>query len=422
MIGKLVNNNFVRQVSLLAGGTALAQVINLAILPILTRLYGPGEFGILAVMTAVAAMGGVFVSLRYENAIIAVHSVEEAKLGVYSIFWISLFACLIGFSVFSLVSFLIDLSDKHYWVGVLSILFMLASAWSQALYFFNNKISNYRAMTKGRLYAALMLAFTSIVWGVSAGSFWGLLLGSFFGVLINFIYLLVITKDVNLAEFYQQRKNVLSFAVGNKRFPRFLIASSLIDRASSQGYLLLFTKVFGETVAGYLSLYNKVAGLPSVLIGSAVGDVFKRNASEQLRETGQCKGLFSKTAKSLMLIAFVPFIVLVLLGPYVFSLVFGSEWRTAGEYAQVLSPVFFIGFVVSPLSSLIYLEDYQKYDLLLQFVLVSMLTVFLTTAIVFGDIFWAVTAYAISYFLKYLLEAAICWNIACGKSKPLVFG
>ena len=417
MIKALRENQFIRQVTLLAGGTAMAQLINLLSLPVITRLYSPEDFGVLAVMTAVAAMGGVIISLRYENAIIAVHSIDDAKKGVYSIFWISLLLCLVGFVTFTVIAYLVDLSRKYYSVGVLSTLLMLTSAWVQALYFYNNKISNYKHMTKGRVYAALVLAFTSIGWGITQGGYLGLLLGAFLGMLSNFIYLFGITKGVSLLEFYQQRSNVVNFAVVNNRFPKFLVVSSLIDRAGSQGYLLVFTKFFGESVAGSLSLYNKIAGLPSVLVGNAVGDVFKRNASERLRETEECKRLFIKTAKSLILLAVTPFLLLAFLAPFAFSFVFGGEWGIAGEYAQILSPVFFMGFVVSPLSSLIYLEDNQRYDLMLQVILFSLLVMSLTLAIIFGDAYWAVIAYATSYFVKYIIEALICWNIAKGPNR-----
>ena len=419
MVALFKNNLFIKQASILAGGTALAQIINIGILPLLTRLYSPADFGLFAVMTASAALGIVFVTLRYENAILAVDDAIEAKLGMYSILVLSLFMSLLGFILYSVVSFILGLTNEYYLIGLIAIAFSLVSSWNQAFYFYCNRKSDYNKMTRGRIFGAITFALVSILWGIYFESFWGLLLGSLAGILTNLLYLLSVNREVTLIDCISNKNKMLNFYIDNRRFPKYLVLSSIIDRSGSQGYLILFTKVFGESVTGALSLYNKVAGLPSVLIGAAIGDVFKRNASEQLRSFGECFRLFKKTAMTLCLIAIPPFLVLVLLGPFIFSLVFGDQWRIAGEFAQILSPVFFIGFVVSPLSSLIYLEENQKYDLLLQIVLIFLLGVTLPLAILYSDAYMAVTAYATSYVIKYMVEIVICWKIANGKFKRI---
>ncbi|TXY30868.1 oligosaccharide flippase family protein [Vibrio mimicus] len=408
-------HTFIRQVTLLAGGTVLAQIINLSILPVLTRLYTPSDFGHFAIMSAIAVLGSAIVTLRYENAILTEDTIESARMGVYSIFWLS---SIIGVSaaLFLTGSYFISVVSRQYFlIGLIAIVFMVTSAWMQALYFYCNRNSNYKVMTKGRIYGALFLAFISISWGLWVESYWGLLLASLASIVVNLIYLYNVSVDISIVEFFSHRSDFSRFLIRNRRFPQFLLVSSLIDRAGSQGYIILFTKVFGESVTGALSLYNKVAGLPSVLIGSAIGDVFKRNASEQLRSSGQCIKLFYKTSATLFLISLCPFLLLLFFGPIIFSTIFGSEWGVAGQYAQILAPAFLLGFVVSPLSTLIYLENNQKYDLILQLILVALLVITLTLAIIYGDVYTTVTAYSFSYVSKYIIEATVCWRIASGK-------
>ena len=62
-------SKFVRQVSILAGGTALGQLVSIAASPLLTRLYTPESFGILAVYASTLAIMSISASLRYELAI-----------------------------------------------------------------------------------------------------------------------------------------------------------------------------------------------------------------------------------------------------------------------------------------------------------------------------------------------------------------
>jgi len=65
----LPKNAFVRSVSVLVGGTAGAQILLVLAAPLLTRLYTPEDFGLLAVYASLLALIGVISSLRYELAI-----------------------------------------------------------------------------------------------------------------------------------------------------------------------------------------------------------------------------------------------------------------------------------------------------------------------------------------------------------------
>ena len=63
------SSDFSRNVGLLAGSTALAQAIALLTSPILTRIYTPEDFGVLAVFTSFLTMLTVVATLRYDMAI-----------------------------------------------------------------------------------------------------------------------------------------------------------------------------------------------------------------------------------------------------------------------------------------------------------------------------------------------------------------
>ena len=74
----LPKNTFARGVSVLVGGTAGAQLLTVLAAPILTRLYSPEDFGLLAVYASLLGLIGVVASLRYELAIPLPESDEEA--------------------------------------------------------------------------------------------------------------------------------------------------------------------------------------------------------------------------------------------------------------------------------------------------------------------------------------------------------
>ena len=65
----LFSGEFVRNVSVLAGGTAFAGALAVLVLPLLTRIYSPAEFGVMGVFAALMSMISVVACLRYEIVI-----------------------------------------------------------------------------------------------------------------------------------------------------------------------------------------------------------------------------------------------------------------------------------------------------------------------------------------------------------------
>jgi O-antigen/teichoic acid export membrane protein len=71
-------SEFGRNVLTLMTGTTIAQSIPVAITPILTRLYTPEDFGLLAVFVALTAILGSIANGRYELAIMHPEKDEES--------------------------------------------------------------------------------------------------------------------------------------------------------------------------------------------------------------------------------------------------------------------------------------------------------------------------------------------------------
>ena len=68
-IAAIRQNGFVRSAGILVGGTAGAQALTVLALPLLTRIYSPEEFSLLAIYVAMLTMLSVVACLRLEIAI-----------------------------------------------------------------------------------------------------------------------------------------------------------------------------------------------------------------------------------------------------------------------------------------------------------------------------------------------------------------
>lgn len=407
----------IKQVKVLAGGSAAAQLINILSLPMLSRLYTPGDFGLLAVFTSLIAISAVFGTFKYENAIISADENEEA----YEIVWLVILIS----SIISVCCGLMFIF-AHYIVGISGVedpLFIVASIISGvffsaiylALYYYNNKLQNFSIMTKGRIYGALVLAFVSLLYGYLYADYKGLILGTILGLLANIVYLLrcgcwklrvtTVPSYIRLSELF----------ISRIRFPKYLIPSGFLSSLSSQLHIVIFAKFFDPSASGALGLYNKVVGLPSVIIGASIGDVFRSKASLELKENGECYSLLIKTVQLLFVISLPIALIMLFFSPYLFTFVFGPQWLQAGEFSQILSVNFFLSFIVSPISALIYLGNNQRYDLYSQFLLFFLLVVGMGYSIWIGSLMATLYSFSFAYICKYLLELYFCIRISKGK-------
>ena len=113
---------FARGVGVLVGGTAGAQLISVLAAPLLTRLYSPEAFGILAAFSAILALCLVAAAGRYELAIpIPEKEDDAANLAALSVF------IAIVFTVFASI-FLIFFREKI--AGVLNVPQLAELLWS----------------------------------------------------------------------------------------------------------------------------------------------------------------------------------------------------------------------------------------------------------------------------------------------------
>src|SRR5262245_35573740 len=85
-----VSRSFFHNFTILSGGSVLAQLFNVALTPLITRLYVPTNFGQFALFMAFFNVAIVAVSLNYEYAIVSAPSDREAAHLTFCSFLLSL--------------------------------------------------------------------------------------------------------------------------------------------------------------------------------------------------------------------------------------------------------------------------------------------------------------------------------------------
>jgi O-antigen/teichoic acid export membrane protein len=95
------------------------------------------------------------------------------------------------------------------------------------------------------------------------------------------------------------------------------------------------------------------------VMGSSIAQVFYPRAAKADRE-GNLSKVTLDMFERLLAIGFVPLMLIAVVAPDLFALVFGERWWTAGEYVRWMSLWLFFQFVSSPLSTLYYVMGRQS--------------------------------------------------------------
>ena len=94
-INKIITNKYVIQIFTLMSGTLIAQAISLIIIPFITRMYSPDEFGEYTLFYSVVSIFGLISSFKYDQAIMLPKLDKDAKSIVLLTVIINIFVVLL---------------------------------------------------------------------------------------------------------------------------------------------------------------------------------------------------------------------------------------------------------------------------------------------------------------------------------------
>lgn len=402
----------------LAGGTAAAQAVSIVVLPILTRLYSPADFGVLVIVQSIATVVAIFATGRYEYAIVSEKVDSDAWSSVWLVMLLSASVCAVLLSIgISGVFILHAYSSYENVVAIvlLSSLLIGVTGIYQAFYFWANRNEKFGRMSINGVVGAVCVAIISIVLGLYSFGALGLLIGNIMGQISNTALLAWQTFSERGGLEYPGYNRIARAAKTHADFPRYLILAGVLQRVSAQMHIFILSTVYGAPVAGSLGIYRRVIGVPGRLIGNAVRQVFRQQAAKELNEHGECLDLYDRATRNLLYFGLPISLIMAIFSPYFFPLIFGEEWADSGRFAQLLAPMFLFGFVTSPVSSLIFVGNRPKYGLILQVILAVLSISFLLIGNAIGGLYVAVFAFGIAYCIKSTIEFTVARRIAAGR-------
>ena len=333
-------------------GNIIAQALPILVTPILTRIYTPEDFGVLALFLAITSILGSIVNGRYELAIglpktddDAINIAALATLIALAMTTITLGVIIIWGQV---ISTWIGNKNIYFWLYLTPISILLIGIFN-VLNYLNNRTKNFKDIATSQVYKSVTLVVVQLVIGLGKAGVGGLIIGHISsqiasnGMLYKNVRKKYVLKNISL-------KKIKALGAKYKSFPIYSLWSGAFNQISHNISIFYIPMLFGMTTLGTYHLVSKVLGAPASLISSAIGQVFLQQATYEKNKFGNAKHAFNKTVKQLFIIGLPIFMAIFFTSEHIFAFAFGESWREAGIYAAALTPLFFTRFIVSTVS------------------------------------------------------------------------
>jgi len=268
------------------------------------------------------------------------------------------------------------------------------------------------------------VAGVQISTGLSAMGTAGLIAGQVAGAVIASLYLFrkIAKEDFRfiLNSFNLQR--LKKTAAVYRKYPIYSTWPAFINIFSLSLPIFFMMHYYNTEFVGQYALSMRVLQIPVFLIGASVGKVYFQRLAQEKNRTGDISGLVENTFRKLLIIAVPGSIVLMLISPFLFSLVFGETWRTAGELTAILTPAMAIRFFTSPLSTAFGVSNRQEVAARWQISQLICTIVFLYSSLHFDNPVATIYAIMINDMLLYIVFLVLIFRISGAKfSRALKF-
>jgi O-antigen/teichoic acid export membrane protein len=191
----------------------------------------------------------------------------------------------------------------------------------------------------------------------------GLMISYFTGQFITLgLVIRAVRGDVDWRRLKMPVKRLAAVMVRHRRFPIYTLPSNFISNLTINSPIYALQGIGAVAEIGLYSRANQLLSMPLTILGGAVGQVYQRQAAEELKKKGNCWAVFKRTFLLLFSIGLIPSLLLFVMAPQLFRVVLGPEWENAGEIARILSPMLFLRLICSPLSTTYYVVGAQRGD------------------------------------------------------------
>jgi len=322
----------IRGVVGILSGSALAQLLALAGIPVLAHLYSPDDTARYALLLGVSTVIASFASLRLELAI----PLPSGVLDSQRIFWLAVALPLVVLPIMGVV--MAVLVGTGLWrpsgLGLLDALlvvaFVIVLCFLQAASQLAIRVRTYGVLSRlpilqmcGMLTAQISLGAL----GFDRGLFMGGLLGRSLGSVG-----LARSCDLRLKQ-APGKSQALQLMREYWRFPIILAPAALVEVLGSNIAALMLPALYGYAAAGLFAMAVRVSSLPGAIISHSAGQVFLGEFSRAETQEDSMR-IFLRFSAALACAGAAVAATIWVLAPILLPLVLNETWSGTAHLAQ----------------------------------------------------------------------------------------
>lgn len=399
-------------------GTVLAQMINIVVQPILTRVFPAETLGIYTYLISLATMIIPVASLKLDMLIVSEPNEKEAQYITDACIIINILISLIYAIV---IIFGYQVSDNNIFnkYGIIIYVVPVLVFTNGLRFLFISYLNRYKEYKTISIIAIIREAIRAVI-QVGAGF---LSLGVFslsMGYAVSPLFGLNIQMRNYLKELKERpRINLKKFKeivlVKGKRQILFLVPAQFINSFSASLVTISITALFSAKILGYYSAGVRILDIPIVFITSNVSKVCYQRISENVANKKPVLRTLMSVIIVLSAVSIMGFGTLYVIAPRLSEIVFGQGYRVAGEYIRCLCVMYAVRLVATSFAGVYTVFKKQNFELFLNILLIvsagvnyvvcSMFNFEVTTYLKFMN-----TGYTIVYLLMLLGYIVMCKN------------
>lgn len=373
--------SFLKNIFFVLRSSAFIQLLGFLLMPVLTRLYSPVEFGSYSLYFSVLGIVLSIASLRYDVAIPMPRKLQQSITLVQLSLILSLLVSFLSF-IGILLSYKLFAGNgfkasKFLYLSFLPLGVFAASVFNIFNYYLV-RICDFRVLSTSKMLQGGFSFCGQLLLGYIYPNVYGLIGGMILGHTVGSIYSIIFLLSQGDSFACASIRQLKIVALLYKKFPLFSVPATALNLISRNVPSLFIASYYGMQVAGGFGLIFHVISGPLGLISQAITQVYTGQAAKLQKEKSYDK-LF-KLYISIVVICFLlglPFgILLIFWGKPLFIWFFGAQWDKAGEYAQILIMMLLIEFSIVGASQNCPLFNKQDYQFLwnILFLILTMVT------------------------------------------------
>lgn len=340
-------------------GSALASVISLLSLPILTRIYTPEIFGVGAIYLAFHSLLVVLASGRYSMAIPLPKRDETA---VY-IFWLVVILSLTVGATASIIFILfgemiaksLSAPELALWLPFLGVTAPIAAILDTVNYWLVRRKKYKRRAVFAIIQVVILISFQLLAGLLIEPDVFIYMMALVLGMFVS-MFVVVISNTIGfLKRFNWIRLKVIAFCLS--RLPKHLFTTALPNTLSVISVPLILSAISGPSVAAIYSVSAQLVGKPMKLISSAIWQVVYGALAVKSVNKSSNRNLLTMVYTSTTFLYSIPLLV-ILAYPELMNRFFGDHWINTGEMMMMYIAMAYFQYSSNSIS---YFQIFEKY-------------------------------------------------------------